>query len=76
MFLLVADKFDVRDFHDAVLRTGSAPLDVVEKSVNDYITEMMAPATTPKNPGTSHGVKVHSPVLTMISIMLLYYLWK
>jgi uncharacterized protein (DUF885 family) len=30
-------KFDLRDFHDAVLRNGAMPLEVLEQVVNDYI---------------------------------------
>jgi len=30
-------KFDIRDFHDAVLKNGGMPLDVLERVVNDYI---------------------------------------
>jgi uncharacterized protein (DUF885 family) len=30
-------KFDLRDFHDVVLKNGSLPLDVLERVVNDYI---------------------------------------
>jgi prolyl oligopeptidase len=30
-------KFDVRDFHDVVLRNGSLPLEILEEQVNDYI---------------------------------------
>jgi uncharacterized protein (DUF885 family) len=31
-------KFDVRDFHDAVLREGSLPLELLEQQVNKYIS--------------------------------------
>ena len=30
-------KFDVREFHDVVLRNGRLPLDLLEEQVNDYI---------------------------------------
>ncbi len=33
----LADKFDVRDFHDVVLRNGSLPLPLLETNVRDYI---------------------------------------
>ena len=30
-------KFDVRDFHDVVLRNGAIPLDLLEEQVKNYI---------------------------------------
>jgi uncharacterized protein (DUF885 family) len=30
-------KFDVREFHDVVLRNGRLPLDLLEQQVEDYI---------------------------------------
>ncbi len=30
-------KFDQREFHDAVLRNGDLPLDILEEQINDYI---------------------------------------
>jgi uncharacterized protein (DUF885 family) len=35
-------KFDLRDFHDAVLKNGAMPLDVLEQVVNDYIAAKKA----------------------------------
>jgi uncharacterized protein (DUF885 family) len=32
-------KFDVRDFHDVVLRNGRLPLDLLDEQVADYITQ-------------------------------------
>ena len=32
-------KFDVRDFHDAVLRDGSLPLELLQERVEKYIAE-------------------------------------
>ncbi len=31
-------EFDIRDFHDAVLRNGALPLDILEEQVGEYIT--------------------------------------
>ncbi|PWG03080.1 DUF885 domain-containing protein [Sphingosinicella humi] len=35
----LGDKFDVRDFHAAVLENGSLPLDVLEAQIDAYIAE-------------------------------------
>jgi len=32
-------KFDVRDFHDVVLRDGSLPLELLQGQVQKYIAE-------------------------------------
>ena len=37
-------KFDIRDFHDQVLNTGCIPLPVLERKINDWITEKNAEA--------------------------------
>ena len=35
----LGDKFDLRDFHDVVLKNGAVPLDLLDRIVNDYIEE-------------------------------------
>jgi uncharacterized protein (DUF885 family) len=30
-------RFDIRDFHDAVLRNGRLPLELLEEEVREYI---------------------------------------
>ncbi|MGI4865650.1 MAG: DUF885 domain-containing protein [Janthinobacterium lividum] len=35
-------KFDLRDFHDAMLKNGSMPLEVLEQAVNEYIAAKKA----------------------------------
>ncbi len=35
----MGDRFDIRDFHDVVLRTGAVPLDVLESYVQQYIDD-------------------------------------
>ncbi|WP_205701564.1 DUF885 domain-containing protein [Hymenobacter rigui] len=37
-------KFDLRDFHDAVLKNGGLPLEILEQVVNDYIKVKKAAA--------------------------------
>ena len=34
----LGDKFDIKAFHDQVLNTGSLPLIVLEKKINNWIT--------------------------------------
>ncbi|CAF0969874.1 unnamed protein product [Adineta ricciae] len=36
---VLGDKFDLKDFHDAVLLSGSLPLNILETIVDDYITK-------------------------------------
>jgi len=33
----LGDKFDQREFHDTVLKSGSLPLEILEEQINDYI---------------------------------------
>ena len=35
----LGDKFDIREFHDEILMTGSMPLPVLERKVEDWIAE-------------------------------------
>lgn len=35
-------RFDIRDFHDAVLKNGAVPLPILEELVDDYIAARMA----------------------------------
>jgi uncharacterized protein (DUF885 family) len=38
----LGDRFDIRDFHDVVLKNGAIPLSVLEELVNDYIAKKKA----------------------------------
>jgi uncharacterized protein (DUF885 family) len=35
----LGDRFEIRAFHDAVLRNGRLPLDLLEEQVDKYISE-------------------------------------
>ena len=45
----LGNKFDQREFHDAVLKSGAMPLEILEAQINAYIQAKHAPATTSKN---------------------------
>ena len=38
----LGDKFDIRQFHDVVLKNGAVPLDVLEQLVDEYIAASKA----------------------------------
>src|SRR5216117_3798383 len=38
----LGDKFDQREFHEAVLKNGALPLEILEEQVNDYIQKKKA----------------------------------
>lgn len=38
----LGDKFDLRNFHDAVLKNGAVPLDILERLIDRYIKDTLA----------------------------------
>ena len=38
----LGDKFDIRDFHDVVLKNGAVPLDILERIIDEYIESTQA----------------------------------
>lgn len=38
----LGEQFDIRDFHDVVLKNGAVPLDVLERLIDKYISEVQA----------------------------------
>jgi len=37
----LADKFDIRTFHDAILENGSIPLDILEQKIQHYVQQQL-----------------------------------
>jgi uncharacterized protein (DUF885 family) len=42
-------KFDIREYHDVVLRNGTIPLDILEEQVRDWIAQSRKSDSHPKN---------------------------
>ena len=45
----LGSKFDIREFHDVVLRNGTIPLDILEKQVRDWIAQSRKSDSHPGN---------------------------
>jgi uncharacterized protein (DUF885 family) len=39
----LGDRFDIRAFHDTILATGAVPLEIVERTVDDWIKAQRQP---------------------------------
>jgi uncharacterized protein (DUF885 family) len=49
----LADKFDIREFHDEVLRHGALPMDVLEKTIDEWAARVKkTPASGPSKVST------------------------
>ena len=40
--IALGDKFDLRDFHDVVLKNGAVPLDILARFIDRYIADTLA----------------------------------
>ncbi len=39
----LGDRFDIRAFHDTILATGAVPLEILERTVDDWIRAQQQP---------------------------------
>ncbi|MCU1343723.1 MAG: hypothetical protein JWN92_3146, partial [Candidatus Acidoferrum typicum] len=46
-------KFDIRAFHDVVLRNGSIPLNILEEQVREWISQTRKETSSAKNDSSS-----------------------
>jgi uncharacterized protein (DUF885 family) len=53
----LGDKFDQREFHDAVLTNGALPLDILDEQINDYIQRKKASEKATTDLHTRNGNK-------------------
>ena len=38
----LGDQFDIKEFHNVVLKNGAVPLDILEEIIDDYIAKAKA----------------------------------
>ena len=60
----LGDKFSIKEFHNAVLSTGTVPLDLLERQVDAYLKAAMVVASLPK--GESVVPVYHEPHHRMV----------
>jgi hypothetical protein len=69
----LGEKFDQREFHDAVLKNGALPLEILEEQVNEYIqqkkrrivaTSEFISVTSVEAPSIDFPARRHSAVTT------------
>ncbi|XP_056004539.1 uncharacterized protein LOC125659545 isoform X2 [Ostrea edulis] len=70
----LGSKFDIKDFHSVVLKDGALPLNILEKNVNQWITETKSKHTETKKPCTSAGTTRDAgfKLILIISIIVLF----
>ncbi len=50
--LFLGNQFDLKEFHNVVLKNGAVPLDILEEIVESYINETLAKSENQKITGT------------------------
>jgi hypothetical protein len=59
----LGDKFDQREFHDAVLKNGALPLEILEEQVDDYIQRKKASPSQTRHKLPNHSTRaIGSPM--------------
>jgi uncharacterized protein (DUF885 family) len=46
----LGNKFDLKEFHNVVLKNGAVPLNILEEIIDDFINTTLAKKTTRKQP--------------------------
>nr|XP_022343173.1 uncharacterized protein LOC111136546 isoform X1 [Crassostrea virginica] len=72
----LGSKFDIRDFHSIVLKDGALPLNILEKNVNQWISETKRSSTVTVKPCTSVGSMNNAGFRLLCIISIGLYLMK